>query len=398
MTPNAYAIPDALRGRMQRYQGMALAVGVVGLLLCILGFVLSPEQLLRSYLVGYFFWTGLALGCLALLMVQYLSGGAWGIMIRRTLESATRTLPLMAILFLPLAFGVRTLYLWAHPGMITSDAVMREKAPYLNVPFFLVRAVLYFVIWLGLSWFLNKWSLDEDREGGPLWAKKLETLSAPGLLVFVLTITFASVDWIMSLDPHWYSTIFGLLILVGQGLSAFSFVIAAMILLAMMPPLAGLVSKKHLHDLGKLLLAFVMLWAYLSFSQLILIWSGNLPEEIPWYINRLNGGWQWIGLALLLFHFIFPFLMLLSQDLKKKPKALAAVAIWVICLRIVDVFWLVQPNFDKAAFRVSWMDFAAPLGIGGVWLALFLYQLRQRPLLPVNAPDLEKALAHGRHH
>jgi hypothetical protein len=399
---NPFTLSPAAVSDLRKHQSTALVVGVIGMVALIAGFFLTEHaQFMRSYLIGFMFWTGTAIGCLALLMIQYMSGGAWGMMIRRSLEAGSRTIPLMALLVIPILAGVTILYPWAFPGADHLKAV-HDKRQYLNVPFFLFRAVFFFVVWWALMFLLNRWSLEQDRTSDVNIAidiaRKLEKLSGPGILIFVFSMTFAVTDWVMSLDPTWFSTVYGLLLCVGQCLSALATIVAVFILMAGKPPLDALVTKRHLHDLGKLMLALTMLWAYLSFSQLILIWSGNLPEEISYYINRLNGGWEWVGGILLAFHFGFPFLMLLSQALKKNPKTLRRIAIYIICVRIVDVFWLVEPNFNKAHFQLHWLDVAAPIGIGGLWVSYFFYQLRQRPILPVNAPDLEKALNHGRHH
>ena len=397
MNDNAYVLAPEIAGNLRKYQSTSLLIGLAGLALCVVGFFTNQQQFFRSYLVGFFFWNGMALGCMGLLMVQHLSGGAWGMVIRRTLEAGSRVLYIMIPLIVPVLFGIGTLYSWSRPEA-AQDAVLRAKSFYLNVPFFIARMALYFAIWSAIVYLLNKWSVEQDRSGPLPWAKKMEALSGPGLVIYALTITFASTDLLMSLDPHWFSTVYGLLVMVGQGLSALSFVIAVTVLLATGPPLSNIITKRHLHDLGKMLLAFVMLWAYLSFSQLIIIWSGNLPEEIPWYVNRLNGGWQYVGAVLLFFHFVLPFAMLLSQSLKKNPKLLLFVALWVVVIRLVDIIWLVEPNFDKGVLRLHWMDLAAPVGIGGVWIWWFLKNLQQQPLMPINAPDLQKNLDHGRHH
>ncbi|MCU1258071.1 MAG: hypothetical protein JWO80_956 [Bryobacterales bacterium] len=395
---NPYTLSPAAVNDLRKHQSTALIVGIVGMLAMVVGFFLTEHgQFMRSYLVGFMFWTGTAMGCLALMMIQYMSGGAWGMMIRRSLEAGSRTIPLMMLLVIPILAGVTVLYPWAFPGADHLKAV-HDKRLYLNVPFFVARAILFFGVWCLLMFLLNRWSLEQDRTGDINLARKLEKLSGPGIVIYAFTMTFAVTDWVMSLDPTWFSTVYGLLLCVGQCLSALATIVAVLILMADKPPLAGLITKRHLHDLGKLMLALTMLWAYLSFSQLILIWSGNLPEEISYYINRLNGGWEWVGGILLAFHFGFPFLLLLSQALKKNPKTLRIIACYIIVIRIVDVFWLVEPNFNKAHFQLHWLDLAAPIGIGGLWFSYFFYQLRQRPILPVNAPDLEKALNHGRHH
>jgi hypothetical protein len=377
-------------GRMQR---RALGVGVAALALCVAGAIASPAQFFRSYLFGYLFWTGVALGCLAIVMLQHLSGGAWGMVIRRMLESGSRTLPLMALLFVPLIPGIRQLYGWAR-----SDNAISYQAAYLNVPFFLFRALLYFLVWLSIAYFLNRWSREQDRTGDLRLARRLQLLSGPGLVLYGLTATFAAIDWVMSLEPHWYSSIFGILIIGGQALSAMALIIAVAVLLAQHEPLSGVLLPSHFNDLGKLLLTFVMLWAYFAFSQLLIIWSGNLPEEIPWYLHRLHSGWRWVGVLLILFHFALPFVLLLSRDLKRNARALALLAVGVIFMRLVDLFWLTAPEFWPGSFHLHWMDIAAPVGIGGVWLAVFAWQLRGWPLLPIGDRYLEKALEHGQGH
>lgn len=399
MIENQYSLAPALSDSLKKYQGFAGIAGIIGIIALVAGFFFAPvEQFLHSYLIGFMFWLGMALGCMVLVMIHYMAGGAWGMMIRRTGEAGMRCLPLMLILVLPILFGAKTMYVWAQPAIASHDKIIQGKDFYLNLPFFYIRAVLYFAIWGALVYFLNKWSLEQDRNNDILIAKRLENLSAAGILLYVFSMTFAAIDWMMSLDPHWFSTIYGLLVCVGQALSAMALMVASVILMARFAPLNNLITKRHLHDLGKLMLALTMLWAYLSFSQLILIWSGNLPEEITYYIDRLNGGWEYVGAFLFLFHFAFPFLMLLSQKLKKNPKTLYKIAIYIIFIRLLDVFWLIEPNFNGSHFRLHWLDVVAPVGIGGLWLAFFFYNLRQRPIIPIHAPDLQKALDHGRHH
>jgi len=274
---------------LERAQRSALLVaGAAGAILAIGGF-LDLEQLLRSYLVSFVFWTGIALGCLALVMLQHLTGGAWGIAIRRILEAGASVLPWMALLFLPIALGLPKLYLWAQPAAVAADPILRHKVPYLNVPFFLARTAVYFGIWSGWALLLRRLSLEQDRTGDARLSRKLQLLSGPGIVLYVLTMTFASVDWIMSLEPHWFSTIYGALLVAGQGLGAFAAAITGLLLLARVAPMREAATRKVLHDLGKLLLAFVMVWAYFSFSQFLIIWAGNLPEETPWYVRRIHG-------------------------------------------------------------------------------------------------------------
>ena len=395
MTPTIYATRPEQIADFDRMQKRALVVGAVGLALSALGWVLDPDQFYRSYLIGFLFWNGVALGSLAIALLHQLSGGAWGIVIRRILESATRTFPVTLVFFLPIAFGVRSLYVWSRPAAMAADRILQHKAAYLNVPFFLGRAALYFAIWLTVSYFFNKWSLEQDRTGEESWMSKMEVLGGPGLLLYGATVTFSSIDWVMSLDPHWYSTIWGILFLGGQGVSALAFVIAVIVVVGARPPMSEVITEKHLRDLGTLLFAFIMLWAYFNFSQFLLIWAGNLPSEIPFYYRRLQGGWMWVGLTLVVFHFVLPFLLLLSREFKRNPKFMGVVAVWVICMRIVDLFWLSAPAAGQG-FHVHWLDVAAPVGLGGIWVAAFFWQLKQRPLLPFNDPHLEEALEHGR--
>jgi hypothetical protein len=379
---------------LERFQRPALFVGAAALAICVVGAFFAPAQFFRSYLSAFLFWMGIALGCLAVVMLHHVTGGAWGLPIRRPLESGTRTLPLMLLLFLPIVLGAGKIYEWADPAAVAHDPILRHKSLYLNLPFFIGRAALYFAAWLALAYFLNRWSLDQDRTGERPIARRLQLLSSAGLVAYGLTVTFASIDWAMSLEPHWFSTMYGVLFIAGQGLSAFAFIVALLVLLAGTPPLAGFVAQRHYHDLGKLMLAFVMFWAYVSFSQYLIIWSGNLPEEIPWYLRRLQGGWGWIGVALVLLHFVLPFLLLLPASANRNPRILGTVAAIVVLMRAVDVFWLTQPAFAGSRFRLHWMDVLAPVGVGGLWLAAFLWQLGKRPLLPMNDPEMEAAVAH----
>jgi hypothetical protein len=377
-----------LENDLKRWRSRALAAGIAGAVLCAIGFFISPFQFYRSYLWSYLFIVGLSVGSLAWLMLQYLTGGAWGVVIRRPCEAAARTLPLVALMFLPIVIGIPNLYPWSHAKVVAADEILRHKQVYLNVPFFLTRAAIYFAGWILLSWLFNLWSEKSHR--------KMAALAGPGLIFWGFSVTFMAVDWVLSLDPHWFSTIFGMLFMVGQALSSMAFLIVVMVLLARRPPMSEVLTPRHLHDLGKFLLALVMVWAYFSFSQFLIIWAGNLPEEIPWYLVRLRGGWQYVALALVLGHFALPFALLLSRDLKRNFKLLASIAIFVLFMRMVDLYWLVAPDFRQASFGLSWMDFSAPIGMGGIWLAYFLIQLGKRPLMPINDPHLADALDHGR--
>ena len=379
--------PDHVLNRVQRG---ALIAGVVSLGSCVAGGLASPAQFFRSYLVAYMFFFGIGIGSMAILMIHHITGGAWGAVIRRLLESGTRTLPLMALLFLPLVFGMHELYEWTHPEIVAHDPTLQHKAPYLNIPFFLVRAAFYFCVWLLLMRYLNRWSLEQDATLDPAPARRLELLSRGGLLLIGLTMSFAATDWLMSLEPHWFSTIYGILVMGGQILTAMACVIPLAVLLAddAHGPLAHVISKEQFHDLGKLLLAFVMLWTYFALSQFLIIWSANLPEEIPWYLKRLRGGWQWVAIALILCHFVLPFLLLLSRDIKRRARTLAAVALLVILARFVDLYWMITPAFYPDGITVHWMDALTVVGVGGVWLWFFVWQLKGRSLVAIHDPSL----------
>jgi hypothetical protein len=377
--------PDHILYRAQR---ALLGAGVLGLIVAGAGGLVDPDQFFRSYLIAYLFCIGIALGALGIVSLNHVTGGRWGVVVRRVCESAMLTLPLLLVLFVPLLLGLTHLYEWARPEAVAHDAVLQHKHVYLNTPFFIVRLVLYFAVWMVVARYLVRWSHEQDATGDPEVVRRLQFLGRGALLLYSLTMTFASVDWAMSLEPHWSSTIYGILIIGGQVLSAFVFVIPVLALVVDREPFTTLITPEQFHDLGKLMLAFVMLYAYFAFSQFLIIWSGNLPEETPWYLARLNGGWQYIAVGLVLFQFALPFAILLSRSLKRNARRLAVVALLVLGARLIDLFWLIKPSFSPQRFALHWMDVAAVLGVGGVWLSFFLWRLRDQPLLPLHDPAL----------
>jgi hypothetical protein len=399
MTPS-FAMSAQLGRDVSKSTRLAVIAGVILSVLSILGAFASPGDFYRSYLMGYLFWIGVSLGSMAIVMMQYLTGGAWGTVTRRTLESASRTLPLLAVLFIPIAIGIPHLYDWSHADLVSREYALRHRSSYMNPTMFIVRAIIYFAIWLVFSYFLNKWSLQQDEhdemDARVALEKKLAAISAPGLILYVFTVTFSAIDWAESLETDWYSTMWGFLFVAGQGLAAFSFVIIALALLSKREPLASAIKESHFHDLGKLLLTFVMLWAYFAFSQLVIVWSGNLTDEIPWYLRRLATSWGWLGVMLILFQFIVPFLLLLSRPLKRNAFLLSGVVIILLVVRFVDLMWIVMPGYYQHGFRLHWLNFSVPLAMGGLWIAFFLWQLQKRPLMPIRAPMLEEALSHGK--
>jgi hypothetical protein len=384
-----------------RFQQLALIVGAVFTVLFAIGFFMDREQFFHSYLFAFSFWAGISVGSLALLMLQHLTGGGWGLVIRRVLEAATRTLPLMLILFVPIVLGAHRIYSWTNGQVLAEHPVLSEKAKYLNLSFFTVRAAVYFAIWLALAFFLNRWSLMQDKTADRKFTKRMQLISGPGMVLFVFTVTFASIDWFMSLDPEWSSTIYGFVFVASWSLSALAFVVAVMAALAKHEPMNNVVGQSHFHDLGKLLLALVMLWTYFAFSQFLIIWSGNLPEEISWYLSRTRGTWGVIALAVVILHFAFPFLFLLSRSFKRNAGKLVIVAVLILVMRLVDLFWTLAPSFADGQFHLNPMDLIAPIGMGGLWLATFAWALRQRPLIPINDPLYETVLeqkhAHAGH-
>lgn len=387
---------DPSRELSRKLSRWSFGLGTAGVLLLALsafGGFSDPAQFFHSYLFGYLFWLGISLGCLALLMTQFLTGGAWGVISRRSLEAASRTLPLLAVLFIPVALGLPYLYPWAHPEEVSHDDVLRHRSWYMTPHLFIVRALVYFAIWICLMWLLDRWSRREDAGGDML--QRFARLSAPGLILYVFTVTFSAVDWAESLFAHWYSTMWGFLFVAGQGLSAMGFTIVALCLLARWQPFAAVFRASHLHDLGKLLLMTVMLWAYFSFSQLLIVWSGNLTTEISWYFTRWHGSWAIIGFFLIFLQFLVPFLLLLSRSLKRKPAAISVVVGILLVMRLVDLYWIVLPALNRGGVQLNWMQFTTPLGLGGIWMAAYLWQLKRRPLLPLGAPNLEEALSHA---
>jgi hypothetical protein len=376
-------------------QQRSLVAGGLFAVLSIVGAFIQPDRFYAAYLLGFMLWVGLSLGCLALLMLVHMTGGDWGQAVRRILEAGTRTVPLMAVLFIPVILGIRHLYIWARSEDIARDKHLQDiTRTYLNPAGFVIRALVYFAIWILLSWLLNKWSAEQDNPPAKDTGHRSRMLSGPGLVLYAFTLAFAAIDWVMSLNPGWISTIYGLLFLAGECLSAVCFVVVVVAILHRYRPVSEFMKPGYVHDYGKLMLTFIMVWAYFSFSQWLIIWAGNLPEEISWYLRRLHGGWQFIGLLLVLFHFAVPFAFLLSRSLKRDVTKLVYLAIFLMVMRYVDMFWYVEPTFHEG-FALGWLDLVVPIAIGGFWLALFFRNLKQRPLLPLydvhTMPVLEPA-------
>ena len=383
---------------LDRLERTGLGLGGVFLVALAAGLLTDRGQFFRSYLYGYLFWVLVGVGSLGLAMLSHLTGGLWGLVPRRLHEAAARTLPAMGLAFVPVVLGASSIYSWANPDVVAADALLQEKSVYLNVRFFTLRAVLYFVVWGLLAYRLSSWSRQQDQGADEGRAARMRGLSALGLVLLFLTTTFAAVDWGMSLAPHWFSTIYGVLFIVGAALSALSFTIVLLARLAAEAPFKAALQPVTVHDLGKLLLAFTMLWGYVNFSQFLIVWSGNISEETPFYLNRMHGGWNVVAMVLIVFHFGLPFALLLSRSLKRNARALAAVAALMLLMQLVDLFWLIAPDLAShghghVPLRVHWMDIAAVLGLGGLFVWLFTRQLRGASLLPVGEPEVRELVS-----
>jgi hypothetical protein len=383
----------------------SLIIGVVfGIVALVLAFT-RPDEFYRGYLIAFMDWLGVALGSMAIIMIRHLTGGGWGVVIRRLQGAAMRTLPLLAVLFIPILIAVwqGRMYPWLMSPDQIQDAHIREhlekhsfiKGAYLNPRGFLIRAIIYFAIWNLLSFLLSKWSKEGDSPSTPDNTQKFKAVAGPGLILYGFTITFAAIDWVMSLDPSWISTIFGLVILIGEVLSAMCFAVVVERILFNYRPMSEMLKPDFVHDHGKWMLTFIMVWAYFSFSQWLIIWAGNLPTEITFYLKRLNGNWGYVGLFLVVFHFAVPFALLLSRPFKRNIRKLVWLAIWLLFMRWLDLFWIVEPNFSKT-FTMTVADIVLPIAIGGLWLAYYFHNLAALPLLPAYDPSAGEVL--GPHH
>lgn len=376
--------PDSeFNAKIARLRTPGLIVGGIAAAVCAIAAFVAPDYFFPAYLVAFLFWWGLSLGCLALAMLTHLTGGGWGRSIRRVLEGGYSTLPLMALAFVPLLFGLHHLYEWAQPDHVAHDAMLQHKAPYLNIPGFIYRAIGYFVVWIGLGAWVSWLSSGYDPEDEAQRRRYLALLAGPGLIIWVLTVTFASIDWAMSLEPHWFSSMFPVIFLAGQGISALSFAIIVTITFREYRPIAEVATGPRLHDLGNLLLAFVMFWTYVSFAQYLIIWSGNLPEEAPWYLKRSSNGWEFVALLMIVLNFLTPFLLLLMRQTKRNLQRFISVAILLLAMRVIDLYWTVVPTFSPGRLWLNGLMLITPLAIGGFWVALFAWRLPGRTALPV---------------
>jgi hypothetical protein len=387
-------LADTARPQIDRVQKRALACGVIGLILTVaLGFT-NWQQFFRSYLVAFVYWMVFAMGCLAILQLHHMTGGRWGLPIRRILEAGTRTIPMMTLLFVPVVVGMSRLYPWMQPDTLGDDPAGNFRRLYLSPHFFIVRAVIYFAIWNLLARLQNKWSAEQDRTGDLVLKDRMSSLAAPGTILWALSWSWAMIDWVMTLEPTWYSSIYGMVFMVIACLGALSFSVIMLRMLNDYEPLRDSYDQYRLNDIGNLMLTFTLLWTYMSFAQFLIIWSGNLKQEIPWYMTRAFGRWAVIAAGLLVFHFFVPFFILLQRRVKRRLERLSVLAAWMMVITLVDVYWLVVPSFEKAGPQIHLVDIFALIGIGGVWVATYMAQLKKMPLLPLHDPRFEGVLEH----
>jgi hypothetical protein len=384
---STYSITD--RGRFHKLTGL---IGLIGLVACVIALFVDREQLFYSWLTAFMFWFTLAAGGLFFVMLQHLVGATWSVVIRRMAETVMSVLPYMAIAFLPLIFGIHELYHWSHADAVAQDELLQWKSGYLNFQFFIIRAIIYFGVWTLLTVLLRKASFIQDKGHTPQLASRFTKISAPGMIAFALTMTLAAFDWLMSLDPHWYSTIFGAYIFAGSAVAILAFLPLTAICMRRRGVMAEMITVEHYHDMGKLLFAFLVFWAYMAFSQYFLIWYGNIPEETIWFLHRWEGSWKTVTLFLVFGHFVGPFFILITRGAKRNLTMLKVFAIWMLFMHWIDLHWIVMPTIHHHGIHLSWIDLAAMMAVGGAFLSRFWYSLTSHPLVPLGDPKLEKSI------
>jgi hypothetical protein len=400
--------------QLSRLQTLGLGAAVIGIALLAVGyFVVGPDQFCRSYLFGFYFAMSFALSSLGFLLLQHLTGGAWGVTVRRMLEAGALAMPVMALLFVPIVLATfpstmgilgltHPLYQWADPALVTPssptyDPGIAHKLPWLTPEFFAIRGAIYFIVWSSLALILRSWSIQQDRTGSEVMRARMRMISGIGLALFVISISFAAFDWTMSLDPHWFSSMYGVQYMVSSGLTMLAFLILMFTQIEGTEIFKAHVSIKPIHDIAKLMLGFTVLWTYVTYMQYNIIWSGDLAESTPWFVVRTHGGWLTVVPILMVFQFFLPFFLLLSRRRKQSVSTVAPIAALIIIMRFVDLSWIVLPSFHESITQVNWTEFAAPVGLAGIWLAVFAWNLQRAALLPLNDPNMEWLHAGGAH-
>lgn len=368
-----------------------LLIGTVGLLITGVGYFTDREQFFHSYLLAFTFWTVLGLGGLFFTLLHFLTGSVWSVIIRRIPQAVMSTLPWMVLFFLPILFGMKELYHWSDQEIMAHDALLAQKSGYLNTPFFIIRTLFFFAGWYLLARHVNRKAWAQDGGLVTNLYDVLRPAAAGGMFFFAFSISFASFDWLMSLDAHWYSTIFGVYIFSGGYLSIIAFIILFALFLRKNKILTKEITVEHYHDLGKLLFAFTVFWAYIAGSQYFLIWYANVPEETVWFLYRWQGSWKFASLFLILGHFIIPFLILLFRASKRNLKLLGILAGLILIMEMVDLYWVIMPNLHHEV-HVSWMDITSLIGIGGFFLAILWKSFTSRAVIPVKARNLQASI------
>lgn len=373
------------------FGSVALAIGLLGLATSAVGYFTETTQFFHSWLVAFMFWLSIGLGGLFFTMLHHLVNAQWSTVLRRWSESAMATLPLMSLFVIPILLGMHDLYHWSHADIVAHDEILQGKAAYLNPTFFVIRSIGYFVIWTILAVVLHRISLKQDDEHSSALSAKFRKISAPGMILFAMTITFASFDWIMSLDAHWYSTIFGVYIFSGSFIAILSFMILIGLYQRRQAILHNQVTIEHYHDIGRLMFSFVIFWAYMGFSQYFLMWYANIPEETVWFYHRWYSDWRPMSLVIIFGHFVIPFIVLITRAAKRKMILLGTVSVWLLVMRWVDLYWLVFPNLHEHGPHFSWIDLSTMAGIGGIFIWYFWKKYTSHAVVPVGDPTLEKS-------
>lgn len=378
-----------------KFLKIGAAVGVAGLGLSLAGSFsteMKIERFFLSYLVNFAFYLSLSLGALFFILTQHIGRGGWSVVVRRVAEGFAANVALMFILFWVLYAGMGHLYSWTDEAKVATDPILQGKEPYLNTGFFLIRILFYFGVWIALSQYFLRGSVGQDTSKDPKKTERMQMVSAPGIPIAALTLTFASFDLLMSRDPHWFSTIFGVYYFAGSFLGFYSLLALFLHLLQSKGLMKETITVEHYHDIGKYMFGFTVFWAYIAFSQFMLIWYGNIPEETIWYMRRFEGGWLNASYFLLIGHFIVPFFILIHRSVKRIPSALAAIAVWVLLMHWFDLYWIVMPESIVGQVGLSWIDLAGFVGMGGLYLAGFAFFIGEKSLIPKGDPRLEESL------
>lgn len=376
---------------------IALIVGAVGLVASAAGYFTDAAQFFHSYLVSFMFWTTIALGGLFFTMLHHVTGATWSVVVRRFSESAMAVLPLMAVFFIPILFGIHDIYHWSHEEAVAHDTILQKKAGYLSTEFFIIRAVFYFGVWTVLARILYKKSIAQDSNGEAGLTAALRRISAPGIVLFAVTLTFAAFDWLMSIDAHWYSTIFGVYVFGGTFLSTLCFITLMAQYVRNRNALLQEITVEHFHDLGKLMFAFTVFWTYIAYSQYFLIWYANIPEETVWFHARWAGAWKYFSLALLFGHFAVPFFVLMPRGSKRNMAIMKFMSIFILAMHWVDLNWIILPALQPEGARVSWMDLTTFIGLGGVFLWYYWQRFTSQAIIPVKDPKLQASIEFVNH-